>query len=118
METNIILSVAEAKRIIDNYFGDATHSVEIHLLGEVLDVEITYEDFRCKRRVRKDIETLLPNADVSRMERMYSTPKYLQALYDVMESNDTIYVKDASGALHPTSLMVLLDGRLYGKDFE
>ena len=42
METNIILSVAEAKRIIDNYFGDATHSVEIHLLGEVLDVEITY----------------------------------------------------------------------------
>ena len=94
-EIQMPLSVEQARKIIENYFGIHHYKIDdLHYAGSSLHVTIQYYDFKPERTVRDYLEQQIPylNATVYRdisegsmvkeMQRAWNEAEQITFLYD------------------------------------
>lgn len=123
METNEkTLTVTYPERDVENkikeYLGESARSVNVVMVGRMACVNITYEDFKPVRRVRRDIEDMIPNVEIEHVERLYSKDRYLKVIEELSLKNVEIYVKESDESLKKTNFALLLEEELMFRSFE
>lgn len=107
----------EIRQIIDAYFNNIPHRVELHMTGNIADVEICYTDFKPSRQVRRELEDLIPNLDICTIYREFSPEVESDAIEDANNKYNTIYIKEKNGEYTPTSIAVMIDEILFDRTF-
>ena len=106
----------EVEERINEYFGGAKHSVTVNMVGRTAVVSIKYEDFRTMKRVRRDLEDMIPNLEIINIEREFTDEAYLRVVHELLDKETEIYVKEGDGTLKATNIGLLLDEELMYRD--
>lgn len=103
----------DVEKKIEEYFNGVEHKVSVTMMGRTADADISYVDFKPTRKVRRELEDLIPNLEIMSLDRTYSKEQYLNIIDEIASQSREIYVKEADGTLKPTDLMLLLEEELY-----
>lgn len=90
----------EVANILDAYFHDAERHLniyEITLVGNLIDLDITYYDFKPIKQVRRELDELFPNLNALSISRAFSHDAIGEFIYDNL---DTV-VRTAEGTEMP-----------------
>lgn len=98
---------------IKDYFGEREYEANVTMIGRMADVSISYEDFKPTRKVRRELEDMMDNVEITSLERRYSERTYLKTLDELMSEGREIYIKEDDGSLKKTSITMLIEETLY-----
>lgn len=74
---------------LDAYFHDAESHLniyEITLVGNLIDLEITYYDFKPIKEVRRDLDAMFPNLNALSISRAFSHDAIGEFIYDNLDT--------------------------------
>lgn len=112
---NIVCPSAEIERLVKEYLGKYLYKLDVTLFGTTAIVNVEYRGFKPTRTVRRELEDLIQNMSEINVVRSFSPESYSQALEELSHEDPEVYVKDADGALRPSTIMVMLEERLYSR---
>lgn len=102
---------------IHDYFGNTEHTVSVSMMGRIAIAEIRYIDFKPLRHVRRDLEQMFHNLDLSSLTRGYSTDSYFTIFDEMMTAEEEFFVHDGEDMLGRVSLQNLVEERMYARTF-
>lgn len=102
---------------IHEYFGNIEHSVSVLMMGRIAHTEVRYVDFKPLHHVRRDLEQMFPNLDLSSLTRGFSTDSYFAIFDEMMTANEEVFVYDGNDTLRRVSLQDLAEERMYARTF-
>lgn len=87
---------------LKEYFGEVKNEVTIEALDAeflvcdlyVLEVRLSYEDFKPERTVRRDIEAMFENVRVRNIERYFSDEATKKAIREILAERTDITADD------------------------
>lgn len=114
---NITYPAKDVESIIRAYFGDSLRELNVYMIGRFASVTITYEDFKSKRKIRRELEDKIPNIEIDQLERIYSEKTMFDIFNEMCEEDIDIYVQEPNGSLRKTKFILLIEEILYHRNF-
>lgn len=115
---NITYPARDIEDIIRTYFGDALVDVNVTMIGRFAITSISYEDFKTKRTVRRELEEKIPNIEIEGLERLYSRKVKMNILDELLDQDEDIYIKEPNGSLRKTNIGLLIEEQLYHRTLQ
>ena len=115
---NITYPAREIEDIIRTYFGGSLVNADVSMIGRFAITNITYEDFKPKRLVRRELEEKIPNIEIDGLERLYSRKTRTNIIDEMIDNDTEIYIKEPNGSLRKTDIGLLIEEMLYHRSFQ
>ena len=82
------------------------------MCGKLAYVELSYYDYKPVRKVRRELEDLIPNLDDISICRNYSDETISKIFDELVVENPDIYVPEKDGTLRKTSLFNMMEEKM------